>query len=209
MLVIDDERDIREGTRDFLLEYDCDVLIADSGDQALSLLEEACVIPDVIVADYRLRDEENGVLAVEQIRQAIDPEIPAIIITGDTSPERIREAKASGHSLLHKPVSGEELLTAINRPHESTDMNVLIVEDHRLVADALQLMLEDMPEIEQGDLLLFEYTGTETARRATQMPIGLILADVFMPGIDGFGLLEAVKQSAAQYTGGAVERIGG
>jgi len=31
--------------------------------------------------------------------------LPALLITGDTAPERLREAKASGIPLLHKPVS--------------------------------------------------------------------------------------------------------
>jgi hypothetical protein len=34
-------------------------------------------------------------------------------VTGDTSPSRIKEATASGHRILHKPISGEELHEAI------------------------------------------------------------------------------------------------
>lgn len=71
-------------------------------------------------------------------------------------------------------------------------MNVLIVEDHRLVADALQLLLEDVPEI---DSVTCCYSSTHALKLLDEHsePFGLILADVFMPGIDGFGLLEAVQ----------------
>jgi AmiR/NasT family two-component response regulator len=39
--------------------------------------------------------------------------VPAIIVTGDTSPDRIREAQASGYPLLHKPLDADQLLAAI------------------------------------------------------------------------------------------------
>jgi hypothetical protein len=50
----------------------------------------------VIDDDADLRDEFND-------------DVPAIVITGDTAPERLREAAAGGHVLLHKPVSPQQL----------------------------------------------------------------------------------------------------
>jgi CheY-like chemotaxis protein len=41
------------------------------------------------------------------------PGLPAVLISGDTAPERLREAHAAGLTLLHKPVSAEQLLAAI------------------------------------------------------------------------------------------------
>jgi CheY-like chemotaxis protein len=38
------------------------------------------------------------------VQKILKKPVPAIIMTGDTAPERIREAQASGHALLHKPV---------------------------------------------------------------------------------------------------------
>ncbi|MDF3070660.1 MAG: hypothetical protein K0R38_6261 [Polyangiaceae bacterium] len=35
--------------------------------------------------------------------------MPAVIITGDTHPERIREASAAGHPLVFKPVPPDVL----------------------------------------------------------------------------------------------------
>ena len=39
------------------------------------------------------------------LRGHADPDIPAVLITGDTAPDRLREAAASGYPILHKPVS--------------------------------------------------------------------------------------------------------
>ena len=40
-------------------------------------------------------------------------QVPALLITGDTAPERLREAFSSGVPLLHKPLAPDELYKAI------------------------------------------------------------------------------------------------
>jgi two-component system, sensor histidine kinase len=40
-------------------------------------------------------------------------DVPAIIISGDTAPERLREAHSSGFHLLHKPVRPAKLLALL------------------------------------------------------------------------------------------------
>ncbi|MGS0754364.1 hypothetical protein ACVBEH_06345 [Roseateles sp. GG27B] len=39
--------------------------------------------------------------------------MPAVLISGDTAPERLREAQGLGLVLLHKPVLEQQLLDAI------------------------------------------------------------------------------------------------
>jgi len=79
-------------------------LLADSGDEALALLARAASRPAAVIADYRLRAGEAGIAAIERIQFAYGTDIPGVIITGDTAPDRLREAEASGYYLLHKPV---------------------------------------------------------------------------------------------------------
>lgn len=113
ILVIDDEHDVRDGMQSLLIEHHCEVVMADSTENACEQIIEREWIPDLIIADYRLRDEKTGDTAIERIREEVNEDVPAMIITGDTSPARLREATASGFPLLHKPVIGEELLQAI------------------------------------------------------------------------------------------------
>jgi DNA-binding response OmpR family regulator len=68
---------------------------------------------DLIVADYRLGDGATGLDAIKALCAHIGHSVPAIIVTGDTSPSRIKEATASGYRILHKPIAGEELHEAI------------------------------------------------------------------------------------------------
>ncbi|HEY9079423.1 ATP-binding protein [Magnetovibrio sp.] len=72
-------------------------------------------IPDLIIADYRLDAELTGRDAIDMIRKTLATDIPAIIITGDTAPERLREAKKSGFPILHKPVQPEELMSKVHK----------------------------------------------------------------------------------------------
>lgn len=113
ILVIDDEHDVREGMRTLLVQQKCEVVIADSSSNACDHIVANGWVPDLIIADYRLRDDQTGDKAIDLVREEINEDVPAMIITGDTSPARLREAAASGFPLLHKPVIAEDLLDAI------------------------------------------------------------------------------------------------
>lgn len=115
VLVMDDEVQVLQSMRHMLEGNGCAVLLAESARDALQALALADRVPDLILCDYRLRGSENGVDAIEALREAIDPALPAIIITGDTSPERLRDVTASGIEVLHKPVSEADLYTVIDR----------------------------------------------------------------------------------------------
>ncbi|MDH5771643.1 MAG: hybrid sensor histidine kinase/response regulator, partial [Rhodospirillaceae bacterium] len=73
------------------------------------------IIPDLVIADYRLDSGVTGGDAIAKIRNALEKEIPAIIITGDTDPQRLREAKKSGFDILHKPIKPEDLLASVRK----------------------------------------------------------------------------------------------
>ncbi|MDQ2103921.1 hybrid sensor histidine kinase/response regulator [Azospirillum isscasi] len=109
VLIIDDEELILQSLRLVLEQWGWDVLAAASGEEALRQLEGAERLPDVIVADYRLRYGRTGVDAIRDIHAFAGEVIPAILLTGDTSPDRIREARRSGFTVLHKPVTLSEL----------------------------------------------------------------------------------------------------
>jgi signal transduction histidine kinase/CheY-like chemotaxis protein len=75
---------------------------------------------DLILSDYRLGEGQTGADAVRRIRSYLSRKVPALIITGDTSPERLREAAASGSQLLHKPLDTDQLRAAIASSQEVT-----------------------------------------------------------------------------------------
>jgi len=109
VLVIDDDADIRMGMRALLAAWGHEVIDAASLEELLPRLARVREAPQLIISDHRLRGEATGGGVVERLRQEFNDDTPAIIVTGDTAPERLREVAASGHLLLHKPVSPERL----------------------------------------------------------------------------------------------------
>jgi signal transduction histidine kinase/CheY-like chemotaxis protein len=115
VLVIDDETDIREGMRALLEGWGCTVHTAVDCSSALKILNIYDWVPNIIVADYQLPDHRTGADAIESIQTAYETVIPAIIVTGDTDPDRLRDAQNSGFPVLHKPVKPAKLRAVIHR----------------------------------------------------------------------------------------------
>ena len=114
VLVIDDEEDILDGMHHLLVSLKCDAVVATTVEQAIAKLVELNLVPDMIVADYRLLYGQTGDQAIKLIREEFNTDIPAIIVTGDTSADRLKEATHSGFKLLHKPVNSHEMLMAMS-----------------------------------------------------------------------------------------------
>ncbi len=109
VLVIDDETQVLQSMRYTLESWGCEVMLAESARDALKVMALTDGSPDLIISDFRLRNHLNGVDAVEAIRESLERPVPAIIITGDTSPERLREVSGTGLHVMHKPVNPDEL----------------------------------------------------------------------------------------------------
>ncbi|CAB5685464.1 Sensory/regulatory protein RpfC [Delftia tsuruhatensis] len=112
ILVIDDDEAVRQGMQSLLESWGCRCICAESGADALAGLH-ADRSPDVIVTDFRLRNEETGKQALQALRGHLGWPVPAIIMTGDTSPQRLRDAQSTAALLLHKPVSTRQLREAL------------------------------------------------------------------------------------------------
>lgn len=103
VLVIDDDEAVRAGMLQLLRNWGCACEAAESIEEALVLARAQR--PDLVISDYRLREQRTGAQAIAALRAEFGAQLPALLITGDTAPERLREARASGVPLLHKPVS--------------------------------------------------------------------------------------------------------
>jgi two-component system, sensor histidine kinase len=103
VLVVEDERDIRAAMTMLLESWGCAVASASDGPEALALLESHSIVPDVVLADYRLPGEENGIRVIRAIRSR-HPGVSGILISGDIAPAVLREAESAGLKLLHKPI---------------------------------------------------------------------------------------------------------
>jgi CheY-like chemotaxis protein len=109
VLVVDDDVAVLDATATLLRRLGCSVITADSIEAALAAADPA---PDLVLTDYQLRRGETGIALVRRL-VARYPGLPAVLVTGDTAPDRLREAAESALPLLHKPVSAEALRALI------------------------------------------------------------------------------------------------
>jgi signal transduction histidine kinase len=107
VLVIDDDAPVRIGMEQLLREWGCTCVAVESIEEALEVARKDR--PDLVISDYRLREQRSGTEAIALLRAELGGDLPALLITGDTAPDRLREAQRSGIALLHKPVSPEHL----------------------------------------------------------------------------------------------------
>jgi two-component system, sensor histidine kinase len=102
IVVVEDDPGVRLALEMLLQDWGWMVEAASSLEEAAELLEQLVQAPDVLLVDYRLPGGARGTTAVELMHRRWP--VPAIVMTGDTAPERLAEAQRSGCRLLHKPV---------------------------------------------------------------------------------------------------------
>jgi CheY-like chemotaxis protein len=111
VLVIDDELMVRQSMRFLLEELGCTVHDADGSIAAAKIAAGQTI--DLILSDMRLAEGDSGIEAIAQVH-SFQPNARAVLVTGDTAPERLREAQATDLPLLHKPVTLARLLDVLD-----------------------------------------------------------------------------------------------
>ncbi|WP_247895461.1 hybrid sensor histidine kinase/response regulator [Azospirillum brasilense] len=111
LLVEDDER-VRHAMIMLLKRWGVQVTAVGSAEELADRLPRMRSRPHVVLADHRLPRGQTGRTVAELVRRRWD--VPVVIITGDTAPERLREARSIGCRLLHKPVEPGDLAATLD-----------------------------------------------------------------------------------------------
>ncbi len=117
ILVVDDERMVREALSQVISDWGAQVVLAAGGMEALNKLSgnAKALLPNAIICDYRLGGDENGLDAIRMIREATgQPNLQALILTGDTAPELVKKFERSEFAVIHKPVHPDELYSHLS-----------------------------------------------------------------------------------------------
>ena len=120
VVVIDDEPAIVEGMRSLLATWGVEVVGSGDGSDVMRELERLGRLPDLLIVDYRLAGELLGTDVIDELRTVLDPEIPAIVVTGSSTPELGDQIRARGDDLLAKPVLPADLRARIDARLRST-----------------------------------------------------------------------------------------
>ena len=113
-MVVDDEAAIVEGMRVLLTAWGAEVVGSATGNDVLPELELRGRLPDLLIVDYQLGDGHHGTEVIDNLRDVLDPEIPAIIVSGSTTADLAEKVRARGDDLLSKPVVPAKLRELID-----------------------------------------------------------------------------------------------
>ena len=171
ILIVDDERELRELLRDQLMHRDFEVDVAESYEAALERLDaDRC---DAVVTDIQMRGQ-SGIELCEWLR-ANRPDVPAVVITGFGSLDTaIAAIRAGAHDFLPKPFEIEELVFRLEHALR-----------HRSLLEEVKRLRES-----QGEAIDDELIGESAAmRKLRQLVVRVAASDapVLITGETGTG----------------------
>ena len=195
ILLVEDNPMTRKLVRFALEREGFELLEAPDGQSALHIFESRT--PDLVLQDLCLPDIDGFELAA-LIRARFGPAIPMLAFSGFISTADEAQVAAAGFDgMIPKPVEPSRLVQFVRGflPPESseaqgglTGRTIVIADDDPMQLKLLRFRLERI-----GGVVLSASDGTEALQLArTHMP-DAIVADVTMPGLDGFALTMAVR----------------
>jgi len=112
VILIEDDVSVADAWGLLLEAEGYDVATAASATQAKSLIKHLDESPVLLISDFHLLDGSTGVEAVSLIREFYESEVPAFIVSGDTS-KVVKDARLLDNcTLMSKPVDTARLLAA-------------------------------------------------------------------------------------------------
>lgn len=109
VLVIDNDFAVLDAMRTLLERWGCEARFATRIEECEAIVAESGFLPDVILADYHLEHDENGLDAIVKLRTLTSVTLPAVVVTADHSAEMAERAVSFGCEILCKPVRPAEL----------------------------------------------------------------------------------------------------
>lgn len=110
VLVLEDDREGREALAGLLQRWGCEVIACADLAAALHGLQPP---PQLLISDYRLAAAEDGLRAIERLREAAGSMLPALLISADLSPELQERCTPAHVTLLGKPLLPARLRQAL------------------------------------------------------------------------------------------------
>ena len=113
LLCIDNDAAILQGMVALLSNWQCQITAARSLNDAMMKLGPG--VPDILLADYQLDDDKNGLDAMDALRVTLDKHLPGILITGYMAQKVRDDATDRGYHVLNKPVKPAALRAMVNK----------------------------------------------------------------------------------------------
>ena len=121
ILVVDDERDIRELVCDILQDEGFSTRMAGNSDECMAQLQQE--LPALIILDIWLKDSHmDGIDILKTVKRDM-PEVPVVIISGHGNIEiAVAAIKQGAYDFIEKPFNIDQLLVVIRRAMETSKL---------------------------------------------------------------------------------------
>jgi signal transduction histidine kinase len=113
ILVVDDDKLVLESINLLLDSWYCEVLSYTSANDALNACNDNSI--DVMLIDFNLGGGFNGDVLINKIRGKTGKNIPALILTGQTHPQKLAKLNKNNFNILHKPIDSKKLKKALQQ----------------------------------------------------------------------------------------------
>jgi signal transduction histidine kinase len=115
ILVVDDDADVLDSLELLLTTEGHEVLAAADGDAATKIVVGDRARPDMVIIDYHLPNGVVGPLVVRRLRELLNRDLPALVLSGATADEDAVRIPLQNSAQLGKPADVERLLETIQR----------------------------------------------------------------------------------------------
>jgi two-component system CheB/CheR fusion protein len=203
ILIIEDDPTVREMIKLLLDQEGHVTMVAEDVATGLKLAVEHTVRLDLVIADYNLSCGVSGLDAIAALRQHLQRNLPAIVLTGDIATSTLRAVADLGYVQLNKPVKSQQLIQLIQqslvlsrtvvdevaaRPPSLTDRSaiptVFVIDDDVVVLEATRDFLH------AHGYAVETFANGEEFLRADARSGGCLLLDARLPGMTGIELIE-------------------
>ncbi len=113
VVIVEDDPLVANALEFVVQDFGYRVCCAASEDAAVARLAELDQVPSLIISDWRLANGRTGGQAIARIRDLHGQDIPALVLTGESSPTRFRDIHDLGLTVFIKPVDLARLREAI------------------------------------------------------------------------------------------------
>ncbi len=119
ILIVDDERDIRELISDILEDEGFATRKAGNSDECMAQLSEA--LPSLLILDIWLKDSQMDGIDILKTVKRDTPEVPVVIISGHGNIEiAVAAIKQGAYDFIEKPFNIDQLMVVIRRAMETS-----------------------------------------------------------------------------------------
>jgi two-component system NtrC family sensor kinase len=190
ILCVDDERNVLRSLERVFLDDDYEIVIADSGEEGLQIMETAGDSFQVVVSDYRM-PVMNGVEFLKAV-YANWPNTVRIVLSGYADAGAIVDAINEGHiyKFIPKPWNDEELRVTIQNCLERYFLlrkNQELLQELALANQVLEQKVQERTEALELRNKALEFSQTMLGN----LPVGVV-------GVDENGLIAHCNTVAAQ-----------